>query len=601
MTKAGPWEDYADPAPAATPAPGPWNDYADPTPPPAAAAAAATPTESPGLDWTDIGKGAVGGLGRGTAGVLGAGGSIGEATRAGLQWAGVPDRLIDTAAAVTRHLPGMRIFSGPDPAQIRQLLEPYTGKFYEPKTTAGQYASTAAEFAPAALFPGGGGAAARVLNTVVPAVVSETAGQATKGTSYEPYARAAGGLLGGPLGAKLITPAAPASAARAADVATLEAAGVPLTAGQRTGSRPLQWFESTAADMPFVGPAAQRLADRASTGYDTALTNRIFSRPALTARGVPPEAALPGADVAAAGRQSISDEFDRITANNTLRADPQLMQEQQRTLAAYEGGALPSQRAGGSRDLAAIHSDILDHLIANNGGMAGDVYQQTRSRLGTLARGSQAGDPYLADALTQTRNSLDAAMARSMSPDDAAALIDAQRRWALMKQTESAVSRAGEHLSPAGVAQAVRAGRAGQYNQNAGALDELVRAGANVLKPLPNSGTAQRSAAQALYNIPSALAHAGPLAAGGAMATLFGWPGALAGIAAPYAAARFAVSRPGQAWLGNRVLPQNMRDVMAQTVAQQAGALPLAITDNTEARAEYDRRRADELRRQGLQ
>ncbi|WP_145984552.1 hypothetical protein [Methylobacterium aquaticum] len=72
-------------------------------------------------------------------------------------------------------------------------LEEATGKLYEPQTTAGEYARTAAEFIPGA----GRSIAGIVKNALIPAVASETAGQATKGTAAEPWARGAAGLAAG--------------------------------------------------------------------------------------------------------------------------------------------------------------------------------------------------------------------------------------------------------------------------------------------------------------------------------------------------------------------------------------------------------------------
>lgn len=69
------------------------------------------------------------------------------------------------------------------------------GGFYQPQTVPGQYAETAASFAPSALAPGG--LAQRAARVLTPAVTSETAGQLTKGTPLEPYARVAGALGGG--------------------------------------------------------------------------------------------------------------------------------------------------------------------------------------------------------------------------------------------------------------------------------------------------------------------------------------------------------------------------------------------------------------------
>lgn len=83
----------------------------------------------------------------------------------------------------------------PTTQQINDFVSSPFGGFYKPKTVPGQYAETIASFAPAAIAPGS--LAQRGARVVVPAVSSETAGQLTKGTPYEPYARVAGAVLGG--------------------------------------------------------------------------------------------------------------------------------------------------------------------------------------------------------------------------------------------------------------------------------------------------------------------------------------------------------------------------------------------------------------------
>lgn len=67
-------------------------------------------------------------------------------------------------------------------------------QYHDPQTTAGEYARTLAQFAPAAIMPGS--VATRAANVVVPALTSETAGQLTEGSPIEPYARIAGALAG---------------------------------------------------------------------------------------------------------------------------------------------------------------------------------------------------------------------------------------------------------------------------------------------------------------------------------------------------------------------------------------------------------------------
>jgi hypothetical protein len=66
---------------------------------------------------------------------------------------------------------------------------------YAPRTTAGEYAKTVGEFVPAAAAGGGNMLTNVVKFGVVPGVASEAAGQFTKGTKFEPYARVGGALL----------------------------------------------------------------------------------------------------------------------------------------------------------------------------------------------------------------------------------------------------------------------------------------------------------------------------------------------------------------------------------------------------------------------
>jgi hypothetical protein len=172
-------------------------------------------------------------------------------------------------------------------------------------------------------------------------------------------------------------------------------------------------------------------------------------------------------------------------------------------------------------------------------------------------------------------------MQAGLSPADAEAWVTNNRRWGNMKQLEPAVASSIENLSPARVAQTTRAGRNAQYSAQSGDLDELARAGGLVLKDLPQTGTTARAGWQQLFNLPNALS-----AGGGYLGSHFGPLGTAAGVAAPFAVARAVVSKPGQAYLGNQVLPQRTRDIIAQTLAEQAISegdnkkKPLQITVN---------------------
>jgi hypothetical protein len=101
----------------------------------------------------------------------------------------------NAAYQATRFMPGMSVFANGIPSEkIQKDAEGITGDFYKPKTTAGEYAQTVGEFLPAAAA-GPGSFARRVgMQAVVPGMGSEFAGQQTKGTAAEPYARIAGAL-----------------------------------------------------------------------------------------------------------------------------------------------------------------------------------------------------------------------------------------------------------------------------------------------------------------------------------------------------------------------------------------------------------------------
>jgi hypothetical protein len=563
----------------------PWEDYTDPLGQKAAPVAAGP--AAPEVGYTeDIAKGAAGGLGRGVSGLAGLPGDAAEYGARSIDW-------VARKFGAEPRAPRAPTYGSAD---VKKAIENYTGEFYEPKTLPGQYASTIVEFAPAALVPGGGGVGARVFNTIAGGLASESAGQLTKDTAAEPWARGIAGVAAAPLAGKLVTPAAPASAARQAAVGVFEREGIPVSAGARTGSKPVQWLEANAADMPgSAGRAAEMQATQAAA-FDRAVTGRLFDPAELRARGVPEGVNLPDPRAVNAGRQSLSDEYTRLSQNQ-LRSDPQLQRDLLAAQTNYERSALPSQRAGGVRDVEQLRNDIVDNLLQGQGAMPGDVYQATRSRLGTLARGVPNDAP-LSGALRDMRGALDTAMQRGLPPAEAAAWALNNRRYANMKQLEPAVARAGENLSPQAVAQTVRARRPGQYAAQQGDLDELSKAGAMLMKPMPQSGTAARLGMQKLFNIPAWLAAGGGAGAGG----LVGGPiGAAAGAAAPFVASRLALSRPGQAYLGNQAMPQNARDAVAQALLQQAISQPGGIARNQAARTDYEQKRRDDLRKMGLQ
>jgi len=504
---------------------------------------AATAEPSWGDTALDVGASLASGVGRGVAGLAGLPGTVQDLANSGLSWAtGLPE------------LPRSPLSA----SSLQSGLSTVTGgaSDYEPQTTAGEYASTVGEFLPGSVVPGGTLANALRFG-VLPGLASEGAGQLTEGTGLEPYARVAAALAAPMLPALASRAISPFSGAispeRQRAITALQGEGVPLTAGQQTGSRGLQFAESELGG----GRAASLMDDQA----------RAFTEAATRKAGMQGGLATP--DAMAANAQRLGQGFQNISARNAVRADPQFGNDMGRVLREYDR-VLPTAQREVVNNMA---DDILAITSSNGGSIPGEVYQATRSRLGRMAQSARNSDPEYANALRGLRNTLDDAMARSVSPDDAAEWARLRSEYGNMKVLEKAATGAGESaamgtISPAKLRQAATTGRQSGYARGTGDFDELARSGQAVMSPLPNSGTAGRIRAQ---NLGAPL-----LAGGGALAG--GVPGLLAGLVAPQVAGAALMSRPVQSYLTNQLAP-NMSVMDPRTLA-----VVQSLISNQEAR-----------------
>lgn len=376
---------------------------------------------------------------------------------------------------------GRVLSDAPTSADIQKGIEGYTGEFYKPQTTAGKYAQTAGEFLPAAAL-GPGRLVPRLASGVFAGLGSEAAGQATEGSAAEPYARVVGAMAGGltPMAAgRAVTPL-PASAARQRLVDVLADEGVTsLTAGQRTGNKALQYAEDMLGNAPGAGQSAANIRQRGQEQFTEAAMRRAGAGPDAT-----PE-------VLAQNNARLGNEFEQLSARNTLVPDNQLITDLTAAVNRYR--RVPeSQQA---RMLQGYLDDIVPHI--NAGGMPGVEYQPMRSMLSADSKAVRQTDPYLSRALAGIRDALDNAMGRSINPADREAWQTARRQYGAQKTIEKTASRAGEvtaegQLVPANLRNTVAADNRGAYARGEGQFSELARAGSGVMAPLPNSGTAQR-------------------------------------------------------------------------------------------------------------
>jgi hypothetical protein len=163
-----------------------------------------TPQEQPSLA-VDIAKGGASGLGQGALDLVGLPGTVKDAMGYGANWlynkAGNAVRRNVTGAPEVPFNPNLMEKSDVSGDALKNLNKEYGVGFYEPQTMGGKFAETVGRYIPGAVaMPAKTGAqvGGNILKYgVLPGAADETAGQATKGTVYEPYARAGAGLLTG--------------------------------------------------------------------------------------------------------------------------------------------------------------------------------------------------------------------------------------------------------------------------------------------------------------------------------------------------------------------------------------------------------------------
>lgn len=505
----------------------------------------------------DVVKSGASGLARGAVSLPGMPGTIGDALDAGGQWALRKGYQAVTGKEPTRDGGAVERFFAPRDPEVEEkltgfrpaslngqnltsLLSDATGGAtdYEPQTRAGKFAATTGEFLPGAMVAGGMSPSNLMRFGVAPAVTSEGAGQLTEGTAYEPYARLAGALLGPaiPSLAKRAISPAPISPERQKLVDTLSKEGINLTAGQKTGREWLRYAESE-----LGGSKGAAFMER---------QGEQFTGAALKRAGIKADRATP--EVMDDAFTRIGQQFDDLAVRNTLVPDQQMIADI--GTVAREYGSMVPQSAR-----APIVEDMLNDIttaIKTKGYLSGQAYQSVTSRLARAARGTK--DPELGNALRGIRESLDDAMERSIganNPADAGAWQAARKEYRNMLVLEKSAAASGAEggiISPAQLRNATVQQGKRAYVRGQGDFAELARAGSGVMKSLPQSGTAPRTAARNLgTGTLSLLGAGGGASAGGPIGAV---AGALLGAGIPAVAGKALFSKAGRAYLGNQAV-----------------------------------------------
>lgn len=239
----------------------------------------------------DMAKSAAIGVPKGVMGIAGLPGDVSNWMAGRGEWLGDKLGLKPLPEEIKRANEASRPFSSND---IRQGVESVTGPLYEPKTTAGHYAQTVGEFAPAALAGGGGVVGNLMRGAVAPGLASEAVGQYSKGSEAEPWLRGGAALLGGGAASLLARPRNAESiltpAMQGVDRATLDNAqalmadaagrGINLSWAQAienagSGHAPLQRIQRFVERTPQGSPAMSEFYQGQPGAMRAAATNEL--------------------------------------------------------------------------------------------------------------------------------------------------------------------------------------------------------------------------------------------------------------------------------------------------------------------------------------
>lgn len=444
----------------------------------------------------DVAKSGGVGLGEGAIGVAGIPGDIQELAKRGVEYLTGPTAPVQVPEGMQSIPPTRQVGQLPTSSDITQTVQQFTGPFYQPQTTEGQYARTIAQHAPGAALPiSRAGPLARVMTqAVIPGAASETAGQLTRGTEYEPLARLGGSVAGGlaPTAVGRVLSPLPTSPQRQQAIAVLRKEGIEPTAGDVSGRKSLRYSESTVGDAPFSGGKASAQQEKVSEQFTSAILKRVGE---TATRATP--------DVIDGAFKRIGGVFENVGIGTTVKLDPQFGRDIKGVINEYNSLVAPSQQA----PVVANYLKNFNDIAKSQGGvMDGVVYNAWRSELAALQR-SASGDARLSGALSGMINSLDDAFERSQMVAGNKAAVDAikeaRKQYRNLLVVERAATGAGEDaasglLSPRQMRQALTGQSRRDYSRGRGEFSELVHAANEALTPLPNSGTAQRAFATSI-------------------------------------------------------------------------------------------------------
>lgn len=300
----------------------------------------------------------------------------------------------------------------PSSQDIQNTVQKFTGPFYQPQTGVEKVAEGAGESVPFGLIGGGPGIVSKGLNMARAGLAggaSEVAGQATEGTNLETPARMAAALLTYPATGSLYrTPINPTSV-RSAQAATLENAGVPVSASSINNNRLMATLEG--------GPPANQ-----NSALDSAMK---------TVGGVPPSNSIDDFDQQIAARQSaLQGQVRGLEQNTMLNVAPDLRKNLRGEVFNQTG-----VRARSPEENQQVVDAIKEfNARTPNNTLPGAQYNDLRERWGS------SGIPALRAMATHLDNAMDAS---TQNTPYAGQWADWRKQWAGTKGLSAAEQQGG--------------------------------------------------------------------------------------------------------------------------------------------------------------
>jgi hypothetical protein len=360
---------------------------------------------------------------------------------------------------------------------------------YKPLAEEHPIATSVGEAIPLAVAPQlrvmeGAGALPAIVNSAVSSALPAMAEYGTAGERGERGGlAAAGGAAGTTLlqaGAKVLKPVASSltpETQRLAGVA--ESMGIPLTAGDKTGNKFVKTVEAVMQEMPSTAGAQNAIQQTKREAFTRAVMQRLGE-----------DTGEATGETVGRARARIGGDFDRIFSKMDVPIDNPKTQQALGAIIQDANATLPADTA---KIVANRVSQLIDKVDAN-GNVPGTAYQAWRTEVQNQAKGS--GNGWLTTKLRDVYRAVDqVAYDAANQAGEAANLGKARAQYRDLLAIEPLVDKSVDgRLSPGLVL-----GAANQRGTDA--LKEAGRVGkAFVMDQVPNSGTAQRAAAQAILS-----------------------------------------------------------------------------------------------------